>query len=601
MIMALAKGETPRSRRGGRPKRRGLAIIAGLLGVLLLALAWVGVRGLLARRHLEQARSGVADVRSHLLAGDSTQAAAALAEVQGNTAQARRLTADPIWRVVASTPYAGRSLRTAGGLAATVDDLARQTLPDLLAAGAALAPSRLRTGAASVNLAPLQQAQTPLAQAATTLDAVSRRVVALPHRGILAPVASAVQELERQLASISGQVRDASAAARLLPPMLGASGPRRYFVAMQNNAEARGTGGLLGAFMILEADQGRVQLARIASNAELPPVSVTPLEAGLPPEYMDQYGNWAPLSIWADANVSPHFPYAAQIWAAMWRKSTGQSIDGVIALDPFTLSYLLQATGPVQLADGTAVSADNAVSLILKDEYATFPDVSQRKQFLVDIGRAVVEHILNGAGSPRAIVTALGRAGGEGRLLIATPPHPDEQSVLEATPLSGVLPDTAQPMTGVVVNDAGGSKLDYYLSYRLLYSPSTCSAAGRQATAVIVVTNTAPTSGLPDYPVMRVDRPPGTYPRGQTRVWLSYFGTSGAGFSQAMVDGAPALLESHVERGHSVFSLYLSIDPGQQHTVTLSLMEPPGAGRFVKTLRQPSVIPPVHTVKNYSC
>src|SRR5664280_2897500 len=180
----------------------------------------------------------------------------------------------------------------------------------------------------------------------------------------LAPVARAAQALERQLASISGQVRDASAAARLLPPMLGASGPRRYFVAMQNNAEARGTGGLLGAFMILEADQGRVQLARIASNAELPPVSVTPLEAGLPPEYMDQYGNWAPLSIWADANVSPHFPYAAQIWAAMWRKSTGQTIDGVIALDPFTLSYLLQATGPVQLADGTAVSADNAVSLI---------------------------------------------------------------------------------------------------------------------------------------------------------------------------------------------------------------------------------------------
>src|SRR5450756_2978145 len=83
MIMALAKGETPRSRRGGRPKRRGLASIAGLLGVLLLALAWVGVRGLLARRHLEQARSGVADVRSHLLAGDSTQAAAALAEGQG--------------------------------------------------------------------------------------------------------------------------------------------------------------------------------------------------------------------------------------------------------------------------------------------------------------------------------------------------------------------------------------------------------------------------------------------------------------------------------------------------------------------------------------
>jgi hypothetical protein len=135
-----------------------------------------------------------------------------------------------------------------------------------------------------VNLAPLQQAQAPLARAAAALDAVNASEAALPHRGVLAPVKTATGELERQLATITGQVRDGIAAARLLPPMLGASGPRRYFVAMQNNAEARGTGGLLGAFMILEADQGRVQLVRIASNAELPPASVTPEEASLPPE-----------------------------------------------------------------------------------------------------------------------------------------------------------------------------------------------------------------------------------------------------------------------------------------------------------------------------
>jgi hypothetical protein len=409
----------------------------------------------------------------------------------------------------------------------------------------------------------------------------------------------ATGELEQQLATITGQVRDGSAAAHLLPPMLGASGPRRYFVAMQNNAEAQGTGGLLGAFMILEADQGRVQLVRIASNAELPPASVTPEGAGLPPEYMDRYHSWGPLSIWVDSNVSPHFPYAAQIWAAMWHKATGQSIDGVLALDPFTLSYLLQATGPVQLADGTAVTADNAVSLMLKDEYATFPDVSQRKQFLVNNGRAVVEHLLGGAGSPRAIVGALGRSAGEGRLLVATPAHPEDQAVLTTTPLSGVLPDSAQPLTGVVINDAGGSKLDYYLSSRLLYSPSGCSAAGRQALVVISVTNTAPSTGLPDY-VIRVDRPPGTYPRGQTRVWLSYFATQGAGFQRATLDGAPAPLESHVERGHPVFSSYVSVDPGQTRTLTMSLAEPE-VGRQVTRLRQPAAIPPQGDVRNFSC
>ena len=38
--------------------------------------------------------------------------------------------------------------------------------------------------------------------------------------------------------------------------MMGADGPRTYFMGFQTNAEARGTGGLLGGFGILRFDDG---------------------------------------------------------------------------------------------------------------------------------------------------------------------------------------------------------------------------------------------------------------------------------------------------------------------------------------------------------
>ncbi len=49
-----------------------------------------------------------------------------------------------------------------------------------------------------------------------------------------------------------------ASAARLLPPMLGADGPRDYLVVFQNLAEPRATGGMFGSFAVVHTDQGKV-------------------------------------------------------------------------------------------------------------------------------------------------------------------------------------------------------------------------------------------------------------------------------------------------------------------------------------------------------
>jgi hypothetical protein len=169
-------------------------------------------------------------------------------------------------------------------------------------------------------------------------------------------VRSAVSDLRGDVTQLVSTTRAGQQAARLLPPMLGADGPRRYLLAFQTNAEVRGTGGLLGAYGVLEADDGVVRLRRLGSNGELEDPPRLPVKLG--PDFTQLYGQ-APR-LWVNANASAHFPYAAQIWLASWQHQHGQRLDGVIATDPVALGYLLKATGSGAAAGGDEVTSENA-------------------------------------------------------------------------------------------------------------------------------------------------------------------------------------------------------------------------------------------------
>jgi hypothetical protein len=97
-----------------------------------------------------------------------------------------------------------------------------------------------------------------LRAAASELRAV--RVAALPRR--------AGPQIARALARAEDSdelLGDALAGLRILPAVLGADGPRRYLVGIQNSAELRGTGGAMLRFAVIAADRGRLDLERSTS------------------------------------------------------------------------------------------------------------------------------------------------------------------------------------------------------------------------------------------------------------------------------------------------------------------------------------------------
>ncbi|MFJ8360412.1 DUF4012 domain-containing protein [Streptomyces sp. NPDC093984] len=581
-------------------RRRALCILLASAAVPLAGAVWIGVTGLLARSELLAAQRNLDALRQSVVAAPAhgparkQQWEQSVRSAAARAARAHRLTTGPAWYTAAHLPFLGDPLRTVRGAAYAADRLAGDVLAPLTRA-LPVAASDGRGDGISGALMSLQQHAPDLVRAAHVATQVQADVHGLPASTWLPTADRARAVLTRQIDRLAPAMNDASVAARVLPPLLGAQGERRYFLAFQNIAEARGTGGLPGAFALLRADGGRLSFERFGNNTEMEPVKP---DLDLGADFNARYAGSDPTHVWPNSNMSPHFPYAARIWAAAWRKHTGERVDGAIAVDPVTLSRFLRVTGPAHMADGTVLTADNVVDLTERVSYARYSDVARRKAFFVDAARAAAGPLITAADDSSrlpALLVALNDAQRDGRLKVWSA-HAEEQSLLETRPYSGTLPNTPGPFAGLVVNNAAGSKLDYYLDRSLVWEAGACSGGRRAVTVTMTLTNRAPASGLPGYVTLRDDKPPYRTRPGDNRLLLSYYAGAGAAFTGATLDGRPAQLVQGVERGHSVFTLDMELPAGSRRTLVLHLLEPHANGTPT-LLRQPLVTPLRATVK----
>ena len=393
---------------------------------------------------------------------------------------------------------------------------------------------------------------------------------------------------------------DAADAATLLPPMLGADEPRRYFLGLQTNAEARATGGLVGAYGVLEADRGRLRVVELGPRTELDRDNRAKPAVDLGAEYAAQYGDdpgW-----WQNTNLSPHFPYAATLWQAMYERQTAVDLDGAIAVDPVAMAHLLEVVGDVRLRDGSTVSAADAARLTMRDVYARIPDDDARRDaYLQQVAGAVVDALMSGRGDAADLARALGRSIGERRLFVHSAVE-DEQAVLESSPIGGALASGPGPNVGVFVNNGSGSKLDYYLEQSVDYTLGACTGGDRRRSTITVgLRNGAPRSGLPAYVTTRLgDAADPALPDGTNLDLVSLHLPEGAEVTGARLDGAPLALTSHRERGHLVLGWRALLEPGARQVVVVELTEPRSVeppGLQVQALARPATI----TVSDHGC
>nr|WP_111510418.1 DUF4012 domain-containing protein [Mycobacterium kyogaense] len=576
-------------------RSRGFVVTAAALALVLVGLGcWVAFGAVEAKSNLEQARASAQKAKDSLLEADTAGAAASARDAADHAQAARDATHSLAWNIVANVPWVGSPFKTGQQITDVVSGLASNVLQPAADVGVTISPDRLyNDGRVDVDLLRSQEAKlSSLAEKATKLNAEAG---AIQDPRFVSSIGDARTQLQSQIADLTSILENTAMAARLVPPMMGADGPRTYFMGFQTNAEARGTGGLLGGFGVLRFDNGAPSVDNLAPNTDLAD-AVAPVDLGL--EYDQQYGFANPFTDYRNSNLSPHFPYTAQIWKSMWAVETGTNVDGVIAIDPVALSYILGAVGPIKMPDGETVSKDNVVELTESTAYIRFPtDQTARKQYLQDIANAVVTKITGRVKSPRQLLEALGKAVSERRIAVWSD-VPGEQKLLEQTSLAHAIPDDAAPYAAIVLNNLGGNKLDYYLRPEIEYAADECKGETRASTVTVKLDNTVPNDPLPDYVAGAVGLSPEVpieIPRGTNITSVRLFATKDAKLSAAILNGerVPAIVST--ERGHPVFEVQVIIPPGQPANISFQLSEPsvPGVPRAPSQPLVNTVVPKV--------
>jgi hypothetical protein len=249
------------------------------------------------------------------------------------------------------------------------------------------------------------------------------------------------------------------------------------------------------------------------------------------------------------------------------------------------------------MPDGETITADNVVELTESTAYIRYAaDNDARKTYLQSVASAVVQKMTGHLESPRQLLDALGKAVGEGRIAVWSS-LPDEQQLLEETPLAHEVPDDPAPYAAVVINNLGGNKLDYYLTRQIEYSAGACNSTTRTSTVTVRLTNNVPDVPLPDY----VASLPGLsevdidVPKNSNVTSVALLATKGSLLSGAFVNGEKVPVYRGVERGHPTFETQLALLRGEPVEVKFELSEPtsPGAPRVpIQPLRD-NVVPVV--------
>ncbi len=406
------------------------------------------------------------------------------------------------------------------------------------------------------------------------MDDSIARMAAIDRSSVVSSVDEAVVSLSDKLVQASAVTETGARVARLLPPMLGADGPRTYLVVFQNLAEPRATGGIFGSYAVVRADQGKIEILGQSSTSRSlgffdPPVGeLTPEQLALYSPVMAQF----PM----DVNFTPDFPTAAALFAEMHVDRKGGTVDGVMSIDPVALSYTLEGTGPVPVGDGVVLTSANVVDYLLSDVYQDFTeDVDQaaRDEFLAQATGKAFATVMSGDGDAGTILKGLQRAMEERRLLIWSTDQ-GEEADLSDTSLGGALDSSLErPTIGVFLNDGTGGKLGYYLENGAKVLSGQCLPDGQpRAGAAHLDAQHRPRDAACHRYVLGTEAG-GT---GVLRTNVLVFAPIGGTIVSATKDGEPWPLVAGSDHFHAVAQGTVDLTSGESTEIVVKLLTPPG-------------------------
>jgi hypothetical protein len=601
--------------------RRVLLGVGAAIAVMVAALL---ADTALTYRHLTGAETSALTARDAVERGELATATAAARDASERAAAAARRTERWHWRAAARLPGIGpsvvtvRAIATAGAAAGDVADEGLRLAAPVLDGGAhalvhdgQLRLDVLRQLGDDVEILDV----TGLAAAWAELDASASAGWAP------APVTAARERALELAERLTDGVETLRTAAPLASTMLGADGPRRYLVAVQNPGELRGTGGLIGFLAVLEVDDGRISLADPSGVDGSSVVDGTVLLTSSrfsrteelavtgPPDYEARYAGIGGASFLPSTNVDPDLPTVAPLVLEQYELASGERLDGVLAIDPLGLQLLYAALGPLDVPAGVAgfserlpdpIPPDRIAQVLLVDSYEVLGGSSEeRRRYQAEVAGSALGDVLGGDWDPlsaaRGVVLAV-----QTRHLQLYSDEPAEQAALLAVGAAGRFAPRAEhdDLLAVTAVNIAANKADVHVGHRLTHTLQLdaverdgATQLRRTATTRVEVLNSVDPDGDP-YITSSLEPRAITEPRrftdevGLVRTWVTVWGPEGAAL-QASEDLQGRPVRSSVGTIHGLRAVDHRLDTPQGATtgveVTLRATTPVRLGEGTAT------------------
>jgi len=550
------------------PDRRTVGFV--VCGFVLVVLGVFGWQAMSVRSSLNEAADQAEVLRSQIVEGDADGAQRTLAHLQDRAADAHSTSQGVLWNLSAKIPWLGRNVAAVQTVAAEMERVADGAMPPLVDLAGQLNAKAFNPDDGKVDIAAIASAAPSITEASQVLSESEKALAEVDVNGLLAPLRGPVSSAKATIGTASTVAKNADTAAALLPDMLGGDGTRRYLLLALNTAESRPTGGIVGSWGVIRANQGKIDLQSSGSTSEFAPILDPVVE--LTDDERSVFPSTMAIDI-RDINTTPDFPRTASIAKKLFERSFDTKVDGVITVDPIALSYLLAGIGPVQVTDDAILDQYSVVGGLLHQVYIFLEQRAAQDAFFEATLDAVFEQFAAGAGDPSMTLRGIVRGVEENRIALWST-RKAEQEVIAPTDLSGDwTKDGASPRIGVFLSDAASTKMEYFLRTTTSGVSQNCLADDRQVVSITTdLTSTAPTSGLP----VNVTGD-GTYvEKGNMRLNVRLFSPTGGHFTSVKLDGKPMTVYADRWHDRNVTRVEVVLAPGQTKTITANVTSAAG-------------------------
>lgn len=200
------------------------------------------------------------------------------------------------------------------------------------------------------------------ASAVIELDEAQRILDGLSSNGDGGLAAGGLDDISRLVGDLRSGLELVTRVAPMGREILGGNGLRRYLILGQSADELRATGGFVSSIWLATFDDGALQDIEYQDSIRVDDWDRIELYPKAPPGLEEHMYGW----VWLLRDVSwePNFPTTARSAEDMYQIGQRLNVDGVIAINQWTLLRLIDSVGEITPPGDVPVNSRNLLSVL---------------------------------------------------------------------------------------------------------------------------------------------------------------------------------------------------------------------------------------------